>query len=238
MLKYQNLTIVGTNHVSKDSITEIQDVMKQGFSAVAIELDKKRLYALLHPSSDNGRFNLSMIFKVGFKGFLFAILGRMVQKNIGKKMNVEPGSDMLEAYMQAKKAECKIFLVDQEIDIVLKRISKEITFKEKMRFFKDLFYSFLFPKKYAKKYNLENFNFGKVPDSVVIEELLKVMKNDYPSVHKILVEDRNKLMAKRIYRLMNTQFSVLAVVGAGHEQEIINILKELFSKNTDVLFIE
>jgi len=233
MLKYQNLTLVGTNHVSEKSVLEIKDTIRQGFSAVAIELDSKRLYSLLNPSKQNEKIDFSVIFKVGLNGFLFALLGRYVQKKIGAKLNVKPGSDMLEAYKQAKEYDCKIFLIDQDIDIVLKKISKEIKFKEKLKFIFDLFSSLIFPKKYIKKYGLDNFNLDSVPSQEIIDKLLFAMSNDYPSVYKILVEDRNKLMAKRLYKIMNTHNSVLGVVGAGHETEIIDILKNLYKKNTD-----
>jgi len=235
MIRYKNLMIIGTSHVSKESIKEIRSVFVEDFSVVAIELDKGRLYALLHPETQKERMSFSMIRRVGLKGFLFALIGKYVQEKIGKSLDVKPGSDMLEAYKQAKEKNFDVKLIDEEIEKVLKKISKEMKLSEKMRFVKDLIFSSLFPKKYAKKYNIENIDLSKVPSEELIEKMISAMRKDYPSIYKILVEDRNNIMARRIYGLMNSNYKVLAVVGAGHEKEILSLIEEHFSKKTEVI---
>lgn len=234
MIRYKNLVLIGTSHVSKDSIKTIRDAFIEDFSVVAIELDKGRLYALLHPEVQKQRMSFSAIKRVGLKGFIFAMLGRYVQEKIGKSLDVKPGSDMLEAYKQAREKNIDVRLIDEEIEKVLKKISKEMRFSEKLRFIRDLIFSSMFPKKYAKKYNVENIDLSKVPSDELISKMILAMRKDYPSIYKILVEDRNRIMARRIYGLMNSNYKVLAVVGAGHEKEIVSLLEEYFQKNTDV----
>lgn len=234
MISYKNLVIIGTSHVSKDSIKLIQDTITGDFSVVGIELDKGRLYSLLHPEIQKERISFSMVRRVGFKGFLFALLGKYVQEKIGRSLNTKPGSDMLEAYKQAKQKGIEIKLIDEDIEKVLQKISKHMRFSEKWRFVKDLVFSSMFPKKYSKKYGLENIDLSKVPSEELIEKMISAMRKDYPSIYKILVEDRNKLMAKRIYFLMQSYPRVLIVVGAGHEKEIIRLVDEFYHKNTDV----
>ena len=48
----------------------------------------------------------------------------------------------------------------------------------------------------------------------------------YPNIHKTLIEERNYYMARKLKKLMQTQEKILAIVGAGHEDDIMNILKE------------
>ena len=43
------------------------------------------------------------MWRVGIKGFLFAILGRWVSKKLGNLVGVKPGSEMLTAMKLAKK---------------------------------------------------------------------------------------------------------------------------------------
>lgn len=53
------------------------------------------------------------------------------------------------------------------------------------------------------------------------------MKKRYPSVYRVLVEERNIYMAKRLANIAThyPDANIIAVVGAGHEQEIAKLLK-------------
>lgn len=239
MIHYKNLLLIGTNHVSRESVNQIEKNFNDSFSVVAIELDNKRLYGLLHPETQNTKISFSIIKKVGIGGFLFALLGRYVQQKIGSKLNTKPGSDMLKAYEVAKKNNVEIRLIDDDLEKVLVKISKKIPFREKLKFIKDIFYSLFFPKRYAKKYSLDKIDLSKVPSQEVINMMISYMKKDYPVLHKILVGDRNNLMARRLYYLMNERINknekVFAVVGAGHEEEIISIIRKLYEKNTEII---
>ena len=53
------------------------------------------------------------------------------------------------------------------------------------------------------------------------------MKKRYRNVYGVLVVDRNKYMAKSLKRLIENYSLVVAVVGAGHEKEIIEEIKSL-----------
>ncbi len=43
----------------------------------------------------------------------------------------------------------------------------------------------------------------------------------------MLIKERNEFMAKNLAMLMKKEEKVLAIVGAGHEDEIINVIKKL-----------
>lgn len=219
---YQNLTIVGTSHISKQSIEEVKQVIStQNPEVLALELDKGRLQALL--SNQKRKIGIQDIKRFGFKGFLFGYIGQWVEHKMGDIVEVAPGTEMLEAYKTAKQFECKISLIDQEINITLKNLSKEITWKEKFRFIYDIIKS-IFVKEEIK------FDLHKVPSEKIIKELLEKVKVRYPSIYKVIVTDRNNYMAKRLYILMQNCDSVVAIVGAGHSDEIIKEIKCLQKK--------
>ena len=47
-LKYKNLIIIGTSHIAKQSLEEVQrTIEKEKPEIIALELDKKRLYESL-----------------------------------------------------------------------------------------------------------------------------------------------------------------------------------------------
>ena len=63
------------------------------------------------------------------------------------------------------------------------------------------------------------------------------MKKKYPNVYSILVEERNKKIANNIVRLMqkNPEAKILIVIGAGHEEGMLEEIKKRFEGKVDVL---
>jgi len=46
MIKYKNLSIIGTSHIAKQSLDEVKDIIEHTKPYInALELDKKRFYA-------------------------------------------------------------------------------------------------------------------------------------------------------------------------------------------------
>jgi len=222
-MEYNNLGIIGTSHIAKESVEEVKEAInREKPDIIALEIDKKRMYALLN--KQEAKISFYNIFRVGVKGFFFSLLGAWAEKKLGKLVGVSPGSEMLEAIKLAKKNKKKIALIDQDIEVTLKKFSKSITWKEKFNFVADLFKA-LFLKN--KKQKIE-FDLTKVPDEKIINELIKEVKERYPNVYKILVKQRNYIMAHNIFNLIhnNPGKKILAIVGAGHEKEILDLIKK------------
>lgn len=221
MVTYKNLTLIGTSHIAIESIKEVEDVInKLKPELVALELDKARFRGLM--SEEKQKLRLSDIFRIGIKGYIFSLIGAYVEKKLGNIVGVNPGDEMKKAAYSARTIGAKIALIDQRIDITLNRFSKSLTWKEKFRFLEDIIISiFKRPK--------INFDLRKVPDKKIIGELLSHVRKRYPNVYHVLVEERNKHMAKNLYRLMQ-DYNIVAVVGAGHEGEIIEEIKCLEKK--------
>ena len=118
----------------------------------------------------------------------------------------------------AKKINAKIALIDQPVDITLKKLTKT-PLKEKLRFVKDILRDI-----FIKKQRIE-FDLTKVPSQSLINKLIKKLKKDYPYIYQVLIKERNQIMAKNLYNLMLNNKSVVAIVGAGHKKEILNLIK-------------
>ena len=58
------------------------------------------------------------------------------------------------------------------------------------------------------------------------------VKKRYPNIYNVLVKERNEIMAKRLIRIIKEKPNekILAIVGAGHEEEIINLIKKGINK--------
>lgn len=225
-VKYKNLTIIGTSHISRQSLKEVDAAIKKiEPDIVALELDKKRFFALVY---ERGRkINIKDIKRIGIKGYLFNLIGAWVEKKLGKIVGVKPGSEMLVAAKLAKKYKAKIALVDQDIEITLSRLSRSITWKEKIRFIWDLIKGIFLGKRQLKKIGIQRIDLTKVPSKKVIRKLTRHVKKRYPNVYKVLVDERNRVIASNIAKLMERypDKKILAVIGAGHEEDVLKIVK-------------
>ncbi len=227
MKTFQNLTIIGTSHIAQQSVQEVTQAVEQiKPQIIALELDKTRLYALAQ--KQKRKIRLTDLPRIGFKGYLFALIGAYVQKKLGQIVKVQPGAEMRQAIKLAKQNNIKIALVDQPIEITLKRFSKEFTWKEKFRFIADIFRGIFFRKKELKKYHMDKFDLTKVPEEKLIQQLIKQLKQRYPSIYKVLIHERNQVIAKNLAAVIkkHPEDKIVAVVGAGHETELINLVKK------------
>ncbi len=187
---------------------------------VCLELDRNRLHGLLHPKEKTaGFFELSR--HVGMRGALFAVVAKWVQQHFGKQVGIEPGAEMLFTFKKAKGIKAKIALIDQPIEVTLRNFSKEFTGKEKLRLVWDIISS-----PFSKGESI-TFDLSKVPKNELIVRMLEKLKERYPSMYKVLLEDRNIYMALRLRLLMVSEPNkrILAIMGAGHVEGVLKILK-------------
>ena len=219
MQRYHTLYILGTSHISIESVNQVKTFIEEEKpEIIAIELDRRRLQALFQRQ----KLRVSDIIRLGVKGFLFNLIGQYIEKKLGKLVGVSPGSEMKTAVKLAKKHNLKIALIDQDITITLKRLSKAITWKEKFRFVKDILKGLIF-----RQSDIPSFDLRKVPSKEIIKTMIEKVKKDYPNIHKVLIEERNIYMAKALTGLMDTYKNkkILAIIGAGHEEDIIKLVK-------------
>ncbi len=224
-MKYRNLTIIGTSHIAQQSLDEVKKAIEdEKPEIVALELDKRRLYALM--SAKKGKIRFSDVFKVGVKGFLFSLIGAWAEKKLGEQVGIMPGAEMKMAVRLANKDKIRLALIDQDIEVTLKRLSKSLTWKEKWNFIADIFKAVVLRKKEVE------FDLRTVPDKKLIKKLINQVKKRYPNVYNVLVKERNEFMAKKLVKLMKMKESekILAIVGAGHEEEIIDLIKKNINK--------
>lgn len=218
--------LVGTSHVSKESIIKI----KQAFSdlkpdIIAVELDKQRFNAMM--SKQKSSLGINAIRQIGLTGYLFALIGRAIQKKIGDVVGMNPGSEMLLGAKLAKNNNLMLALIDQDVALTLKNLSKKVKFSEKMKIFGDIL---LAP--FAKQQRIK-IDLAKIPSSEFITTIMKQMKDRYPGFYRVLLDDRNRHMAKKIFLLLknNPEKKVLAIMGAGHIEGVEKHLKSLEDSN-------
>jgi pheromone shutdown protein TraB len=214
-MKYKNLTLLGTSHIAQQSLDQVkEDIENIKPDIVALELDKNRLFALI--SGKRRKPKMGDIKAIGY-----------IEKRLGKMVGVKPGSEMVLAFNLAKKKKLKVALIDQDVGITLKKLSKALTFREKFNFLVDLFKGIILRKKEI------DFDLTKVPTEKIIKDMMLKVKDRYPNFYKVLVVDRNRFMARKLAGLMSyyPDSKILAIVGAGHTKEIISLTKNFYEKH-------
>ena len=208
--------IIGTSHIASSSLDKIRrEFYEFSPDVIGVELDMPRAKALFESSRAREISAFQAIGLFGLFGGLFFVFGKFFQKRLGNIVGANPGSEMKLGITLAKERNLPVLLLDRDITITMKRLSKKMKFKEVLRIISDLIFA-PFSKQKIK------IDISKVPEARMIEELISSLKKRYPTIHTVLIEERNIYMASLIkrFRNENPEKKLLVIVGAGHEDWI------------------
>lgn len=214
-----DIYLIGTAHVSKDSVKEVEEIISSVYpEGIAVELDDKRFFSLI--SSEDKKVDLKKVLKEGnfLKFFIYLILANS-QKKIGESFGIKPGSEMKKAVEIASRYGLPIYLIDRDINITLSRLMDRMTFKEKIKILWELLNSD------EEDLEIDNDLLKEMVENP--EKFTKLLKEISPTIYDVLVDERDRFMAKRLFELSKGKNSLVAVVGAGHVEGIIKYLKHL-----------
>ncbi len=223
-MKYGNLTVIGTSHIAEDSVSRVREaIASENAAIVAVELDHARLHALL--SEEKPKLSLAMLKVMGLTGFVFFAIASFLQRRLGKLIGAVPGQEMKIAVQIAQENKIKVALIDQPLNITMSNLSR-ISVREKLKLVRDLVLGVTGIE--AEKVR---FDLTKTPSNRFVEMAMKKIRERYPGLYKVLVADRNEYMANMLAKIMKLepQSKIVAVVGAGHEKELLKLISSLKS---------
>ena len=209
------LIVVGTAHVSKKSIEEVEEViLSEKPDAVAVELDRRRYLDLV--KNQKPEISLVDVIKRGEAHLLlFQLLLSYFQRKIGEKFGVRPGEEMLKAIECAKKVNADVLLIDRDIAITFKRFWSSLSIFEKLKLVFSLI-SGLFSK--------EEIDVDKMLEEDVLSTLVAEFEKISPNAAKVLLDERDAFMTGNLMRAALKYRKIVAVVGAGHKKGISEYL--------------
>ena len=222
-MKRECLTIIGTAHVSEESVNEVKDaIYEQQPDVVAIELDRGRYTRLKEEMMGIERDDTISVTKIIKENkvalFFTSTLLSYFQSKIGADLDVAPGSEMVGAIEASEDLGIPIALIDRDVNITLQRALNKMGFIEKAKFIFGLIAS-VFGFGDEDEIDVEEL---KNPEN--LDDLMDMFKDEAPSVHEVLVHERDAYLAGRIMSI--PQDHVIAVVGAGHKPGIEKYLDE------------
>jgi len=217
VLKRECLTIIGTAHVSANSVEEVKDaIYEQQPEVVAIELDRGRYVRIKEEMAGIERddaISVTNIIKENKVGlFLTTTLLSYFQSKVGADVDVKPGSEMVGAIGACEDLKIPIALIDRDIGTTLQRALNKMGFVEKAKFMYGLIASVL---GFGDE---EDIDIEDLKNPENIDDLMEMFKDEAPSVYEVLVHERDAYLAGRLLQLPQDQ--VIAVVGAGHQPGI------------------
>ncbi len=213
-LEYQGkiITIVGTAHVSEDSVAEVQAIIREKSpETVCIELCEARYKAL---TSESAWQNLD-VFKVIKEGKSLFLLGSLAvgsyQRRLGDQLGVKPGAELLAAAEAAKEVGAEIVLADRDINVTLKRTWRNVSFGKKLSLLSLVFGS-VFSKGEGEEFTKEDIE--KLKESSNLSKMMKEFSEAFPEVKKPLIDERDQFLMQKTKTAPGK--TIVSVVGAAH----------------------
>ncbi|KYC51785.1 MAG: TraB family protein [Candidatus Methanofastidiosum methylothiophilum] len=202
--------LLGTAHVFEKSVIEVREAIREEKpDIVALELDPIRLDALLH--ADDRKPTLREMKEFGFRNALLLLFMSYLQKKVSSETGIMAGREMVEAAIEARSLGIPIALIDRDLSVTIQKLMDNVGVKEKLMILKDV----IIPsEEYSIDYAYEN-----------PKELIDQIKDRYPFIYQILVDERDRFMAENLKRIQKEK--VLVIVGAGHVSGIKKYLGDL-----------
>lgn len=214
------LKIIGTAHVSQNSVDEVREaILEDQPDVVAIELDKGRYQRLMNERNgivEDDTIHITKIIKENKVGvFLVTTLLSYMQNKIGEDVDIKPGAEMIGAIEASEEIGCRIALIDRDINITLQRVLNSMSTWEKMKFVYGIVSSLFSSES-------EEIDIEELKEQSNIEQAMEYFKEISPGAYTALVKERDAYLAKGILGIPEDR--VIAVVGAGHREGIIEYL--------------
>ncbi len=248
--------IVGTAHVSKQSVDDVRAVIERVKpDVVCVELDKVRHEALTKDSA----FRDLDVFKVVREGRTLYLLAHLAlasyQRRIGASLGVKPGAELLAAVRIAEERGIPVELIDRDINITLKRTWKNLGLWKRSMLMSSLIVGFDEDDEDDEDDDDEKDKDTAAVTAKTVEdlkepkalsEMLSELGRAVPQIKKPLIDERDEYMsAKTIAAGRNLDSeprrpgepktrTVVAVVGAAH----VPGMKEHWGKPVDIAALE
>ena len=215
----RKVVLVGTAHVSDDSVKEVFTVIEQEKpDRVCVELDTAR-YETLTKKSKWQDLDIRQILKKR-KGFLLLanLILHSFQKKIGLEQAVEPGAEMLEAIKLAKEKDISFVLCDRNIQVTLQRAWRKSSFWGRLKLLSGLLSAAFVTNK------VDSNEIEKLKEKGALQTMMEELSEYLPAVKDVLIDERDRYLATCIYAAGG--HSTVAVIGAGHLEGIVRWLSK------------
>ncbi len=213
----KRIILVGTAHISKESIDEVKEVIEETQpDTVCVELCAAR-YETITNADRWKKMNIVKVVKEGKAPMLMAnLILSAFQKKMGDQLGVKPGAEMIAAIEAANAIEAEIVLADRDLATTLKRAWGNLNFWKKMKLLFQILVG-MFESPEISKEEVE-----ELKQTDMLTEAIEAMAKELPEIKSVLIDERDIYQAVKISETKGE--TIVAVVGAGHVPGIKNHL--------------
>jgi len=220
----KKIILVGTAHISDDSIQEVESVIQEEQpDSVCVELCASR-YESIRNADHWKNMDIVKVIKEGKAPMLVMnLILSAFQKKMGDKLGVKPGAEMVKAIAIAEEVGSEIVLADRDITITFKRAWGNLSFWEKMKLFTQMLLS-IFESPDISKEEVE-----ELKNKDILTEAIEMLAKSFPGIKSVLIDERDRFQASKI--MESEGETIVAVVGAGHVPGIIRHIEEKIDRS-------
>lgn len=204
------ITLLGIGHVFqlRDSVQGF--IRDRSPGLVCVELDEIRYQAI--KSKEKGGTPPS---------FTYAMLAKFETK-LAEMYGTTVGDEMMAAVDVAQEMRIPVALIDMDGQMMFRKMMAEMTVKERVWFFLASLGSIFVSKKRVEK-ELKEFEENT-------EAYMDELEKKFPALKKVLIDERDEHMAKRLAAFNEKVPDIVAVIGDGH---VLGISARLASLDLD-----
>ncbi|MEM7180158.1 MAG: TraB/GumN family protein [Spirochaetota bacterium] len=214
-----NVTILGTAHVSKNSVEAVKSFIEtEKPDTVCVELCETRLGSI----KEQNQWKKLDIFKVFKERKMYLLMSNLILSSFQKKIggDVKPGDEFRMAIDKAKETNAKLVPIDREVQTTLKRSWGTVGLFSKMYLLSALIASLLVKEEVTP----EKIEEMKSEDA--LKDLFSQLPKKYDEVKRVIIDERDIYLAENIRQTAAHSKNLFAAVGAGHLQGIMKYIEQ------------
>ncbi|MCI4353061.1 MAG: TraB/GumN family protein [Thermoplasmata archaeon] len=205
------ILLLGSAHVVDLSAPIRERLAAFPLQAVALELDPERAGVLEEPSGVTPAHRPSVPPLIRLWGIL--------QRRLGAQLGQGAGGEMRAAARFARERQLPIFLIDDPFALTVRRLLASLSPSERIRLIAGAILGLVIPARTVKR---ELDHYTEAPTEYTDE-----IRNAFPSVARVLIDERNDHMAGRLEELWRRGIHQIAVVvGDAHVTGLAEALRK------------
>ncbi|MBZ6495204.1 TraB domain-containing protein [Natrinema longum] len=224
MSTHGTITLVPSVHFSPTHRRRVRETIREAEpDLVAVELDESR-FERLERAADPALDDLTRQLPppaAAASGVL-----RALQRTIVRSYGLDPEQTDMEAAIEtAAERNLDVALVDEPIDEIVSALARRfgpLTIPKTMVRMQSMG-----PEEYAEQFDLLALPFEEITSGDDVQPAIDHLRRLFPEIAAVVIDRRDRAMARRLHALRREGADVVAVIGAGHHNGIQRRLEEL-----------
>jgi len=207
----KEIHLVGTAHVSRASVAEVEGVIDAIHpDTVCVELDELRYRSLVDPEYWR-TLDVASVIRDGRVGVVLASVAlASIQKRVGDKLGIRPGAEMLAAARRAEAIGARLVLADRSIQVTFQRTWHNLGVKNRLKL---LAFLVMAPLSSIEE-DIDADAVERLKEEGSMHDMMAEFARAMPQVKEPLIDERNQYLMSMVREAPGRR--VVAVVGAAH----------------------